>query len=282
MIHGRTDYDPIQDPRGLIGKDEPVFLLRAKDSLMPAVLDFYVSLLKTHLNDVPFVEAVEAQKALTLAWQAKNGKQYPDILPAFYRNQPGPPPTPEGGLEGRIEALPTPPSEFHQPAPVGAKGWTQNAAGVWSRVTPPAETPAPAPVIVAESPASPLDELEIVTTPVLRKPDSPASLVVPYEPIENLPSIPLAEFLGNRSIENDMNAPVVVQTPTAPAKESDAMKQRPETPLAEAGEKLMMGQPKPHTPGVPDVPPVKHDAGKVDDDDEETDGGGDRPSLAGE
>jgi len=33
MRHARADYDRIQDPAGIIGEDEPVFLLRAKDQL---------------------------------------------------------------------------------------------------------------------------------------------------------------------------------------------------------------------------------------------------------
>lgn len=31
MRHARPDYDRIQDPAGLIPKDEPVFIIRAQD-----------------------------------------------------------------------------------------------------------------------------------------------------------------------------------------------------------------------------------------------------------
>lgn len=33
MKHAREDYDRIQDPAGLIPDDEPVFLIRAQDSV---------------------------------------------------------------------------------------------------------------------------------------------------------------------------------------------------------------------------------------------------------
>lgn len=38
MIHARNDYNRIQDPENLIGEDEPVFLLRAKDLTAPAIV----------------------------------------------------------------------------------------------------------------------------------------------------------------------------------------------------------------------------------------------------
>ena len=46
MIHAREDYNRIQDPAGKIGEDEPVFLLRAKDSLAPAMVENWASALQ--------------------------------------------------------------------------------------------------------------------------------------------------------------------------------------------------------------------------------------------
>lgn len=38
MKHARSDYDPIQDPRGLIPADEPVMLIRGQDqAAIPAM-----------------------------------------------------------------------------------------------------------------------------------------------------------------------------------------------------------------------------------------------------
>lgn len=44
MKHARPDYDPIQDPRGLIPEDEPVFLLRAQDEIAKVVISVYAAL----------------------------------------------------------------------------------------------------------------------------------------------------------------------------------------------------------------------------------------------
>lgn len=41
MRHAREDYSPIQDPRGQIPEDEPVFLIRGQDMVAPSVLRFY-------------------------------------------------------------------------------------------------------------------------------------------------------------------------------------------------------------------------------------------------
>jgi hypothetical protein len=38
MLHAREDYNIIQAPESLIGKDEPVFLLRAKDKTAPETI----------------------------------------------------------------------------------------------------------------------------------------------------------------------------------------------------------------------------------------------------
>jgi len=41
MKHFREDYNRIQDPLGLIPKNEPVFLLRGQDELAPSTLRFW-------------------------------------------------------------------------------------------------------------------------------------------------------------------------------------------------------------------------------------------------
>lgn len=41
MIHARTDYDRIQNPENKIERDEPVFLLRAKDKFAPSTVRFW-------------------------------------------------------------------------------------------------------------------------------------------------------------------------------------------------------------------------------------------------
>lgn len=80
MKHAREDYNRIQDPAGLIGDDEPVFLLRAKDRTAPKTLRHWALLQRK------FVDCDE--HAVTLAldhadamenWQAEYGCKTADV-----------------------------------------------------------------------------------------------------------------------------------------------------------------------------------------------------------
>lgn len=51
MIHGRDDYDRIQDPLDLIRADEPVFLLRAQDFFAATVVRYYAQLIREHARE---------------------------------------------------------------------------------------------------------------------------------------------------------------------------------------------------------------------------------------
>jgi hypothetical protein len=44
MKHAREDYNRIQDPAGLIGEDEPVFLIRATDKIGWAAVEAWANL----------------------------------------------------------------------------------------------------------------------------------------------------------------------------------------------------------------------------------------------
>lgn len=64
MIHARPDYDPIQDPRGLIPDDEPVFLIRGQDEFAIQTLVFYHGLCTDAGLEAPLVAAqIERMKA---------------------------------------------------------------------------------------------------------------------------------------------------------------------------------------------------------------------------
>jgi hypothetical protein len=52
MKHANKKYDRIQDPDGIIKEDEPVFLLRAQDSISPEVMRFWAAL---HLSRGSYV-----------------------------------------------------------------------------------------------------------------------------------------------------------------------------------------------------------------------------------
>lgn len=52
MIHAREDYNRIQDPDGKIPEDEPVFLIRAQDTIGWKIVEEYVKLRRReHFRD---------------------------------------------------------------------------------------------------------------------------------------------------------------------------------------------------------------------------------------
>lgn len=79
MLHGRPDYARIQDPDGLIAADEPVFVLRAQDRLMAAVLIHYLKLLPMDPARAPIRQSVADQLNRVMAWQAQHGCKTPDL-----------------------------------------------------------------------------------------------------------------------------------------------------------------------------------------------------------
>lgn len=108
MLHGRTDYDPIQDPReNGIGKDEPVMVFRAKDALAPLALDSYAGLIRQRMNDPELADQVEKQAQRMRDWQDVNGKDHPDVYFHHYLDD-------EDGEQpeesGEYEEVPQPPS----------------------------------------------------------------------------------------------------------------------------------------------------------------------------
>lgn len=79
MKHARPDYDPIQDPRGLIPEDEPVFLLRAQDVTAPAVVDYWVLKARDAGALRNIVEAAKEQAEAMRKWQREHGIKIPDM-----------------------------------------------------------------------------------------------------------------------------------------------------------------------------------------------------------
>ena len=80
MKHAREDYNRIQDPAGLIGEDEPVFLLRAKDRTAPATLRYWAAqnrALPDH--DGRAVALAEAHADAMEEWQSRNGSKTADV-----------------------------------------------------------------------------------------------------------------------------------------------------------------------------------------------------------
>jgi hypothetical protein len=76
MRHARSDYNRIQDPHGLIPADEPVFLLRGQDRHLPAVIKYYIDLVKADNGDPDVIKSLEIHLARVNAWPKKKS---PDL-----------------------------------------------------------------------------------------------------------------------------------------------------------------------------------------------------------
>ncbi len=85
MLHGRKDYnDRIQDTSHIIPENEPVFLLRAQDSISLHVLMYYLELLGDMQDpDTDMVQAVHAQIERFARWERVHHDRMkcPDIPP---------------------------------------------------------------------------------------------------------------------------------------------------------------------------------------------------------
>jgi hypothetical protein len=77
MKHSRQDYDRIQDPHNLIPKDEPVFLLRAKDKTAPAIVRAWAAAQKANPNaDHNMIKEVEQHADAMEAYGNKHGNKW--------------------------------------------------------------------------------------------------------------------------------------------------------------------------------------------------------------
>lgn len=79
MRHLRSDYDPIQDPRGLIPEDEPVFLLRGCDAATPDAVRAWANTAQDLGSDREMVASVRRWADQIEAWQSSHGAQPPDV-----------------------------------------------------------------------------------------------------------------------------------------------------------------------------------------------------------
>lgn len=79
MIHARKDYNRIQDPEGLIGENEPVFLLRAKDKTAPNTLRHWAQLQLNEGNPGLHVQLALNHTNIMEEWQKEHGCKMPDV-----------------------------------------------------------------------------------------------------------------------------------------------------------------------------------------------------------
>lgn len=79
MKHAREDYDRIQDPLNLIGENEPVFLLRAKDKTAPSIVRAWAKeQIKQGSTDECIPVAFEWANKME-EWQKENGCKLSDL-----------------------------------------------------------------------------------------------------------------------------------------------------------------------------------------------------------
>ena len=81
MRHARTDYNRrVQDSENLIPRAEPVFLLRAQDSLAADTVDFWADALEAHGGDEDTIDAVRQHANLMRKWSPQKLPTTPQIL----------------------------------------------------------------------------------------------------------------------------------------------------------------------------------------------------------
>lgn len=79
MKHARKDYNRFQDPENKIPEDEPVFLLRAQDTIAPSVVEVW-SIAAHKVGASPeIVEAAYKHAQEMRKWQEKHGSKVPDM-----------------------------------------------------------------------------------------------------------------------------------------------------------------------------------------------------------
>jgi hypothetical protein len=89
MIHARSDYDRIQDPAlsdlsllsegsSPIGKNEPVFLIRASDQAFPATLAVWIELHLKAGGEQEMADAVARHINKAISWQKENRRKIAD------------------------------------------------------------------------------------------------------------------------------------------------------------------------------------------------------------
>jgi len=79
MKHARQDYDRIQDPKGLIPEEEPVFLLRGQDVLAPALLEKWADNLLLNGGNPKMAKLVYDHAKSMIQWQQTIKAKIPDL-----------------------------------------------------------------------------------------------------------------------------------------------------------------------------------------------------------
>lgn len=76
-----TKYGTVTFEKGSIGEDEPVFVFRGQDALLPEVLNSYMRAAITAGSPQRHLEAIEVAKDQIEQWQKLNDTQVPQSDP---------------------------------------------------------------------------------------------------------------------------------------------------------------------------------------------------------
>jgi len=79
MKHARRDYQRIQDPLKKIPEDEPVFLLRAQDTLAAETVRFYAFLASSRGAQPLLIKNSMAQADAMEKWHIKKSPDMPEV-----------------------------------------------------------------------------------------------------------------------------------------------------------------------------------------------------------
>ena len=72
-----SKYGRVTTEHGTIGDDEPVFIFRAQDALLPEVLDHYLDLCRDADAPVKHIGGIIDARAKVVRWQAQHHIQIP-------------------------------------------------------------------------------------------------------------------------------------------------------------------------------------------------------------
>jgi len=78
MKHAREDYNRIQDPKGKIPKEEPVFLLRGQDKLAPGTVLHWAEKLESIEPTNPLIIQARDHALKMMEWQRDSKMKTPD------------------------------------------------------------------------------------------------------------------------------------------------------------------------------------------------------------
>ena len=71
-------YGKVTLENGHIGEDEPVMVFRAKDRLLPALIDMYLLMCRLAGSPQRHMDLIAENRDIVVAWQAQNPTKTPD------------------------------------------------------------------------------------------------------------------------------------------------------------------------------------------------------------